>query len=826
MSKVNLKTPPAKSSLMRVAAEGGAPRIQPKAGGKRLTGPAVAEATDGKGFFLFSLSSYHRKPEFQTQTLVFSHQVIKNPLHPNAASHLQNQLQIAQTIKKHFPQLPLLQPLPSSTPDSLTFPFQPHPTLASLIEKSLLTKDFTQALPLFDLYLELLNSLLQKEPEPPPDSLFPELFQPPPKTLPGLIDLTCANLFFTSKLKTVPGERFSRHSQKRNASVLKVRADHFLPIEPCSTAVTQKTASWKGYRKPPLLAFDQEWLLSNLHLDLLLFRNLLDLAARFQSLIHNFCSPAFPCYQINHQLLIPQLWFDHFQLDPQHLLEFYRWEQDFQNFLNQQPNSFPPLLLNQATGQFPLLTSSPQEPSPPQKIARLQNQVDALTTQLDQSQKALHQLSAFHQSKFDKLARLATRPNYYLGRFITQEKDFLKQNSPRAYFPRIQNRLGRRHFIQALQSAKPSPISSPPKILIIAGAPNTVAHIHRVDHLEEKLQLLKLTYLTIPQSSLTLTPRPATLANFDLLYIHRATLDLPLQALLDSFRLQNKPIIFDIDDLVFDTAVLPAIATSQNLSPEITSLYQETMLRHQDVMRQATLLVTPTQYLSDYASQFFNLPAAVLPNHLDQNSLDLGRRLGQAHLSRPAPPPGRLRLGYFPGTATHNHDFAVVAPALLRLLAAHPLLALRVVGYLDLPPAFDPFLASGQVQLLPAVPYSELIDQYANLDLNLAPLKSATEPFCAGKSELKYFFAGICGLPTIATPTPPFADALTRSRGGRLAATPANWYRQLNAFLRSPKSLSPLAKRAFRDCQKTYSPTEQAKILKKILISLNFSIPR
>ena len=762
-----------------------------------------ARSTSATSSLLFSTSSYQRKPTFQTQTIVTPSQVIKKPLAPQAHPHLQNQLQIIQDLSRSLPQLPILQPK-SKKNLPLTFPFQPYPTLAQLIEKSLLEKDFAATLPLLDHYQKLLASLPQKKlsfDQITNDSIFQDLFQPRPSSqpssprstftclTPGLLDLTCANLFL-------------------------------LPLK-------NKKALSPSLQ---LLAFDQEWLLPALPLDFLIFRNLLDLASRLQSLIQNFCSPQLPCYQLNHQLLIPQVWFDYFHLSPAHLPSFYLWEQNFQNYLNQKPHRFPPLLLNTATGQFPLLTRSAQPLSPSKKIARLQHQVDNLTFQLDLSQKALHQLSSFHQSRLDKLVRLTTHPHYYLDKFLTQEKDFLRQNGPTAYLPRLQNRFHRQSFITQLQAAPLSPSSpispSSPKILIIAGTPGTVAHIHRVSHLEEKLRLLNLSYLTIAQSALARTPSPSALPNFDLLYIHRATLDQPLQALLDSFRVQNKPVLFDIDDLVFDPAVLPEIAAAQSLSPQVQNLYHETMLKHQEVMRRATLLVTPTQYLSSYAAHFFSLPSAVLPNHLDQTSFDQGRRLGQAHLARPTSSPGRLRLGYFPGTLTHRQDFALIAPTLLKLFAAHPLLSLHIVGHFDPPPQLQPFIDSGQVKLSPAVPFHQLMNWYANLDLNLAPLESAASPFCASKSELKYFFAGICGLPTLATPTPPFAAALKRSHGGRLAATPADWQRHLTAFLRNPQSLQPLAQKAFTDCQKAYSPAEQTKNLRRLLIGLNFPLPK
>src|SRR5699024_158852 len=51
----------------------------------------------------------------------------------------------------------------------------------------------------------------------------------------------------------------------------------------------------------------------------------------------------------------------------------------------------------------------------------------------------------------------------------------------------------------------------------------------------------------------------------------------------------------------------------------------------------------------------------------------------------------KVRIGYFSGSITHNENFELVKPALVKLMGEIPTVELHIVGYLELPPELQPF---------------------------------------------------------------------------------------------------------------------------------------
>ena len=50
-----------------------------------------------------------------------------------------------------------------------------------------------------------------------------------------------------------------------------------------------------------------------------------------------------------------------------------------------------------------------------------------------------------------------------------------------------------------------------------------------------------------------------------------------------------------------------------------------------------------------------------------------------------------VSLAYFSGSLTHNDDFILIQPALIRLMEKYPTLELHVVGELDVPKEMEPY---------------------------------------------------------------------------------------------------------------------------------------
>ena len=113
----------------------------------------------------------------------------------------------------------------------------------------------------------------------------------------------------------------------------------------------------------------------------------------------------------------------------------------------------------------------------------------------------------------------------------------------------------------------------------------------------------------------------------------------------------------------------------------------------------------------------------------------------------------------------------------------YPEAMLAIYGPLVLDMRFEPFH-----DRIIREPYASRHKHFANIavaDINLAPLEIG-DPFCESKSELKFFEAGICGVPTVASATRTFRDAITDGVDGFVATSSEEWTDKLDKLIIDP----------------------------------------
>jgi hypothetical protein len=229
-------------------------------------------------------------------------------------------------------------------------------------------------------------------------------------------------------------------------------------------------------------------------------------------------------------------------------------------------------------------------------------------------------------------------------------------------------------------------------------------------------------------------------------------------------------IVFDIDDLLFDPTLLAQ--TVPAAGGEAARLDLITRLRQ--TLDAADLVTVSTEPLEE-AIAALGRPVARIPNSLGRDVLD---RFHVPRVVASAPSASGVRLCYAAGTASHDADLAAIAPALARVMAAHAGVELHLVGPVRVPDT----LARPAVIRHPLLPYEELLALLVTMDVVLAPL-DVDSPFAQAKSELKVFEAALVGVPTIASPTRPYAAAIDDGRNGLLAVGVDGWQRALEVLV-------------------------------------------
>ena len=153
-------------------------------------------------------------------------------------------------------------------------------------------------------------------------------------------------------------------------------------------------------------------------------------------------------------------------------------------------------------------------------------------------------------------------------------------------------------------------------------------------------------------------------------------------ALIARAKALGKRVLFDVDDLIFDDRYTHLIMETLDQQSDETGL-QFWFGRLSAAERRcgsATARLRRTScWPSGSASSQTSRPGWSRTFSTVRSSRSRprsGRRSAQPDRAH-----ARIRLGYFSGTPTHNRDFAIVEPALDRLLDEDPRLELRVVGF-------------------------------------------------------------------------------------------------------------------------------------------------
>ncbi len=173
-------------------------------------------------------------------------------------------------------------------------------------------------------------------------------------------------------------------------------------------------------------------------------------------------------------------------------------------------------------------------------------------------------------------------------------------------------------------------------------------------------------------------------------------------------------------------------------------------------------------------------PSHVVENALDAETLDFAKDARRAVAARPevAAENGRIVIVYGSGTKTHDADFAVAAPAILRLLDERPRVVLRIVGELTLAAAFATF--AEQIERVAMTDFKSYLAVLAASDIAIAPLEDTI--FNNAKSNIKLIEAAIVGLPSVCSPRREFCACVEHGVDGFLAETADEWFTALRVL--------------------------------------------
>ncbi|HAW09000.1 MAG TPA: hypothetical protein DCW42_07550 [Bacteroidetes bacterium] len=254
----------------------------------------------------------------------------------------------------------------------------------------------------------------------------------------------------------------------------------------------------------------------------------------------------------------------------------------------------------------------------------------------------------------------------------------------------------------------------------------------------------------------------------------------------------NKPIIYDIDDLLFH---LP-----QNHPERKNYRYTESLLPIIESIVEADCVTVTTQNLKNQV-QLFNKNTFVLPNYFDDYLWKLKKPTFEERTKRP------IIIGYM-GTETHEEDIQYITPVLKELLDRY--LHEIEIHFWGVKPS-DDLMEFVNIKWHSSLTYNyvEFANYFQNqsVDIFIAPL--VDNLFNRSKSPLKYFEYSSLGTPSVYSNLDPFENIIINKYNGLLASNHHEWFQQLSLLIEND------------ELRYTISSNAQESIIEKWLLSKN-----
>ncbi|HRH79826.1 MAG TPA: glycosyltransferase [Thiobacillaceae bacterium] len=260
------------------------------------------------------------------------------------------------------------------------------------------------------------------------------------------------------------------------------------------------------------------------------------------------------------------------------------------------------------------------------------------------------------------------------------------------------------------------------------------------------------------------------LSGADLVLIQRIYAQQRLKHYLEMVFDLGRPVIYEIDDLMFD---LPAD------NPH----YAETLANREvifEAMRRADAVTVSCPALAE-AVRPYARKVIVLPN------------LVEADLFRaPVREPGEgVTLGLV-GTPTHEKDFALVDEALEQALALHPGLRIVFMGLIPARWADHPAVSYVPFEL----DYRAYAGQLKSLGLDIALVPLQDNPFNRAKSNIKWLEYAAAGIAGIFSDLPPYDTVRDGETGLKVANRTESWLAAIRDLVEHPDKRVAIARAA------------------------------
>lgn len=274
--------------------------------------------------------------------------------------------------------------------------------------------------------------------------------------------------------------------------------------------------------------------------------------------------------------------------------------------------------------------------------------------------------------------------------------------------------------------------------------------IYRCENLAHALNVAGNTTKLIHISKLS------SFVKADLVFFHRPSFSLKLFCLKKIFDFRSILTIVDVDDLIFQPSYADQSPAYRNQVLSLQKVKKQ-FTKHLRAFKLFLNFTTTTEPLKEHLHQSFpKAQVLLLPNFIHFSWYEKQNKTVNLNIKK---------ISYFPGTKSHDADFAIISEVLSIFLKKYSDVKLYITGPLN----FKIEANQDQIIYNKKVSFDQHWKNYEGVWVNLAPLESTEFTKC--KSALKVMEAAFWGIPTITLNMP---DALKYLTSGAIIAENAN----------------------------------------------------
>ncbi len=271
--------------------------------------------------------------------------------------------------------------------------------------------------------------------------------------------------------------------------------------------------------------------------------------------------------------------------------------------------------------------------------------------------------------------------------------------------------------------------------------------------------------------------------------------------IIQGARVQNKPVIYEIDDLLLD---LPPEHPDHQIH-----YYTYALLPMLRAICEADLVSVTTPALKSYVQQL-NPNTCVLPNYLDDLLWQPKSVIASEAISEAAQSPTRPKVTIsYMGSVTHVPDLAEITPALLRLVERYP--GRLLFKFWGAPPPLE-LEACASVEWiakeLPSYPQFSKEFSQQQCDIFIAPLVNSFFNQC--KSSIKFLEYSIQGVPGVYSRIAPYEAVVQHGENGMLAFSLDEWESSLAELIESQERRLAMGQKAQESALKYWRLSDHA----------------